>query len=556
MPNTAHYRAFTIIEVLISIAIALLLILGINQVFSIAQQTSGAGTTALVQVEASRGAQAIMQRDFDNAVTGPDMPGIVIVSEPVYAFRNRQDMLGNQNTGPNGVQYINDPTNPNSTVGIRQSLTATNSRVHRVDRIMFFTRGTSTRQTGGSVPQAANFVSPTSWLESYVWYGHLALPDNYTFNQGYMGPRPGFSNSWTQSDFRNPGDPGPNNQPTTYNPNNFFASDWILGRVPIALVPFTSLDGSGNPEITMASGGTFGTPLTILFGSRATPARAFREATVPPQPPQLVAVNSPPWPLYSSRYDMAFTSIDQMRQALSNYPANNGSSPAWWQHLSGVQIPPNPSQETRFQGDPAPLKPQTVNMASQQASQLMAQWAPTAAARQAPLFLRGCSQFIVEFAGDFMTQNNDPSNAATFGRPIQAVPDGQIDYVVARLPTGELVKKVRWYGFPRDTTGDGHVLHDQNVAQHPQGDDVVPFRDMFNGAGLGFERWATQTLPPATDYALTPTTVPVGSQYICAWGWDTPNIPRPKMIRITIALDDPQGRLNGEQYFEYVFNLP
>lgn len=548
MLTSANKSGFTIIEVLISIAIALLLILGINQVFSIAQQTSGAGTAALVQVEESRGGQTIMQGDFDSIVNGPDSPGIVIVSEPIYAYRNRQELLANRNTGGNAVQYINDPVNQNNNTGIQQSLTTTNARVHRIDRIMFFVRGTQRRQTAA----APGFVSPTGWLESYVWYGHLALPRNYPFDprhQPYGGPIPNYPNPFSNGDFSNPGDPGVNNQPTTYNPNNYFASDWILGRMPVLLVPFPTFDASGVFEPTVAPGSPQGTALTILTANNISPARAYQQNQLGP-----TAALAPPTPLYSSRYDMAYTSIDGMRQALSNFPAINGGPPAWWQHLSGVQVqsPGAFPSDIRFEANPFPIRPP---LQPPPTTAQLAQWASAASALQAPMFLRGCSQFIVEFAGDFMTQDDNPASA-TFGAPLQATSDGQIDYVVARLPSGERVKKVRWYGFPRETTGDGHVLHDHNFATHPGGDDVVPFRDMFNGPTWGFERFVNQTIPLRTDYAQTPTTVQVGSQYICAWGTDTPNVPRPKMIRITIALDDPQGRLNGEQYFEYVFNLP
>ena len=51
--------------------------------------------------------------------------------------------------------------------------------------------------------------------------------------------------------------------------------------------------------------------------------------------------------------------------------------------------------------------------------------------------------------------------------------------------------------------------------------------------------------------------------YTCSWGDDTdassagnPTIPRPKMIRITIGIDDPTGHLNTQQIYQYVFNLP
>ena len=562
MRKAPHNSAFTIIEVLISIAIALLLILGINQVFSIAQQTSGAGTTALGQVESARAAQAILQGDFNNAVTGPDSPGIVIVSEPVYAYRNRQDLLSNRSTAANAVQFINDPVNANNSTGIQQSLTATNSRVHRIDRIMFFTRGTMPRQTADS----PGFVSSTAWLESFVWYGHLALPRNYQYSAQYSGPKPNLPpNGYSGGDFRNPGDLPPGQNWTAYNPNNYFASDWVLGRVPIVLVPFATPNSTGTAEMTMAAPNVGSTPLTIMALNNTLPAQAFQET-----PQGQLQASAPVWPLYSSRYDMAFTSIDGMRNALSNIlTSNTPNNPfAWWQHLSGVFVPISLGQyppDIRYEADPTPLHPPQPPPAS---PTQLAQWASAAAARQAPMFLRGCSQFIVEFAGDFVTQDNNPGPPGApnpnFGRPLSAQPDGEIDFMVTTLSTGEKVKRIRWYGFPRDV-GSPLTPNAPQPAGAPDGhidwqDDVVPVRDLLavinpNNQPYPFERWVNTTLRQRNDY-FPPGQVQVGSQYICAWGWDTPNVPKPKMIRITIALDDPSGRLNGEQYFEYVFNLP
>ena len=50
-----------------------------------------------------------------------------------------------------------------------------------------------------------------------------------------------------------------------------------------------------------------------------------------------------------------------------------------------------------------------------------------------------------------------------------------------------------------------------------------------------------------------PNAMGANDGYICAWG---PNDPKPRMIRITLMIDDPAGRLNEGQTFEYVFELP
>jgi hypothetical protein len=61
--------------------------------------------------------------------------------------------------------------------------------------------------------------------------------------------------------------------------------------------------------------------------------------------------------------------------------------------------------------------------------------------------------------------------------------------------------------------------------------------------------------------ASIPGALPQASEpYVAAWGQDT--LPwsgvgsLPKLIRITIAVDEPNGRLNNEQTFEYIFTMP
>ena len=102
--------------------------------------------------------------------------------------------------------------------------------------------------------------------------------------------------------------------------------------------------------------------------------------------------------------------------------------------------------------------------------------------------------------------------------------------------------------------------------------DTLPLRDIwrcYSGTGATpfapFEKFTWTGQGASTlkdfgagspgDYASTTTGLGVNDRYICAWG---PNDPKPKMIRITIALDDPAGRLPNKdgQTFEYIFTLP
>ena len=45
----------------------------------------------------------------------------------------------------------------------------------------------------------------------------------------------------------------------------------------------------------------------------------------------------------------------------------------------------------------------------------------------------------------------------------------------------------------------------------------------------------------------------LGETYTCVFG---PNDPAPSLIRITITLVDPTGRLRDGQTYQYVFSVP
>jgi hypothetical protein len=82
-------------------------------------------------------------------------------------------------------------------------------------------------------------------------------------------------------------------------------------------------------------------------------------------------------------------------------------------------------------------------------------------AQMSPALLQHCSQFIVEYAGDYLQQ--DGPTSATPGQLTGQItgigPDGQIDYVITTVPdttspTGyRQTKRIRWYGMPRSTNG-------------------------------------------------------------------------------------------------------
>jgi prepilin-type N-terminal cleavage/methylation domain-containing protein len=497
-------RAFTLIEVMISIALALVLILGVSQIFGIAQRTTGAGNAVLIDTETSRAVAQTFTNDFRAIANDTSSPGLVIVSYSAAAFRNKADQSQDRDADP---RTFNDPNGTGSLPLTHPSsmITAVNSHIHRQDRVCFFERDQFSRQTGNSstVDPGISLTSMTTSNEAFVWIGHLALPNNQEVaNWTTTNPGPN-----TAGSYFSPGQPAVNT--TTPNDNNLFASDWILGREVILLTPTANGEIGFNGPNPTSSATKIRNGLSLLAtNNRAVGTNVF---------------------LYASRYDLDFTSMSLYRTFI-------GTSKTWWQDLAGVTAAGTTriTKDQRYFGNPFLRKP-TAGTTGNAA----AQWMSAAVAQTSPIFVRGCTQFIVEFAGDFVTQN-------TAGAVTSAVPDGQIDYV-ADPTTG--ARKIRWYGFSRDTNDDGVI--------NPQ-QDVVPLCTLLGSStpASAFER----VVPTGTwvNGIANEQATRVSRPYVCAWGPDTDaaGIPRPKMIRITMAVDDPAGHLNSEQTYEYVYNLP
>jgi len=252
MRRSRDIRGFTLVELMVSIAIALLLILGINVVFKTTAQTVGAGNSAL---EASRDARTVMASllaDLNQCVAPPSLgsvttadyaPCFIIRSEQTYAFRNFTDREGAADpaplaTGPrpwvdsNLFQYngfwqgtSNDP--------FSVPVPYVHFRSHRVDKLGFFARGVFARQTSSD---NSSFVSPTTAPEAWIVFGHVMQPSNYLIsNPSSTATSPPL---WYG--------PGDLDGTGSKNDNNAVSSDWILGRQAILLNP--NIDTSIDPD--------------------------------------------------------------------------------------------------------------------------------------------------------------------------------------------------------------------------------------------------------------------------------------------------------------------
>jgi len=500
LPRSQRRPAFTLVELLVSVAIALILILGINEVFKISAQTVGTGQAFSEVTRDERVAHFSVYTDVLNALT-TSQPALLISSQSVIAFRTQQD-ASNEPSGVPGTITIN---------GTPQTVSnaLASSRNFRIDTLGFFASGDLyQRQTG----DPGQFVSTTTSSNAYIWYGHVLVPNNNQaqnptvygtlpptappqLGQALLPPASPIAGQWF-------GPGWPDNSTTVRNDNNRFAADWILGRVAMLFIQ-PPISGTTNYLTAGASGNVLGSDAIAQDSS----------------------------PIYSSRYDVVGSSVTQFNTAAATYLKTTPALP------NGFRTP----MFFRYQANPFPIKPLSA----------------ATMAGVAPVFLRHCSQFIVEYAGDYLTQDNNPADV-TYGQVTGATGDNVIDYVIDPV-TG--ARRIRWYGFPRDTNADGAIdlIH-----------DVVPLRDVLqaaapNGAGQS----ATTTAPWEVFNDLTPNSnyaaanaVKADSQYICSWGAESQwpvlsgfGTGVPRMLRITLALDDPDGRLASPQIYEYVIDL-
>jgi type II secretory pathway pseudopilin PulG len=504
--------AFTLVELMISIALALLLIYGVSQVFKMSGDTVGAQQAVSANVRDQRAVGATVTEDWRNSL--PDSPLTLISSRIAYGYDNTaksgfragwKNAEEERNGDPSG-----DPTKQEvngSTFVV--PITRGSDRTPRLDRLGFFARNIYRSQTASDTQVSSGVAG----AEAYIWYGHVALYDPKTNN--------------------------------AIQPQEQYASDRVLGRMAILMK-----NGPGVPPL----GAKFLLPLGYANN------------------------------LYKSMQDYAqpnlAESIEQWRQT-ANFAYNNGNSAtpgaaafAWYLPM----LDPGPGQYWRAWCTPTVYRPVTQTNLSM----------------TVPYFVGNCTQFIVEYAGDFVDQDEFDTNvpgrvvdvkkkrklaSAGMAEEIETdtaqhrLMDGdQIDYIIdtsgdpANPPNdpSKWVKKVRWYGLPRDTNGDGAITIN----------DVVPLADVlayYDGVTpaptsgiavaiktsdnkLPWAPWEVEVPNPGlagigNDYRNFPASAANAFRYTCAWHNDGP-----AMIRITMKVDDPTGRIKDGQWFQYVLS--
>ena len=553
-PTPTRYTGsgFTLTEMIISVALVLVLMLAITRIFSITSTTIGASQGFAAATRDARAAQAVFQHDLSSLA--PDSPFIWIRQDlPTVAFRNAQDAAGDRDGNAATVDLDGDGTEGAAGVdGEQVGLFAVDTRSHRLDRFSFCARDRFFRQTGNSAQNTliADLSSPEAWIT----YGHLTLP----FPNGSFGLA---GNAVPTNDLHDRIDgrtyPGLGTAQT--NPLNYYASQWVLGRVAMVMVRPDAAGGtSASPSIVDASN-----TAQEFYGSQTTtkltamqPLSETTTATYPTtNPPQLL----------TARYDLVGANITDTSGSLTDYIGSNPATP-WYVNMLNY----------RFQVNPFAIKPITAGSAAQ----------------QVPIFVPACSQFIVEFAGDFVAQNadgtlNENYDSATYGG---LEPDGQVDF---RFDPTTGARQIQWYGMPRSASGgltasvaNGDVVPLGAFVHYISGKlnttpKVSPYTNSgsFTAANPDFDKFERYVkYAENTPYAPTATTVRFPTDdvypttltradpayfdtYYAAFDPSTvnnPKQPRPKLFRITMTIDRPElgGRTAEGQAFEYVFSAP
>lgn len=571
--------AFTLIELMISMALVVILLLGINQVFKMSSDVVGAGLeTGRINRESR--VLNILRDDIRNVPK--DAPLFIIHSAPATTtgnFLNSGDRSSDNEGNPLTVDWNNNGIEgevPSSGISERLSLAIYGDRNHRTDTIAFPSRGVHSRHTAdGDGPNDRSFVSPTKSFDAWVWIGHVKLPDGKDKTGQTVYSSPGVSQSSTS----------PAGAST-----NLLAANWVVGRVNTLLKDESSLTINNTTPLEQYLVRNFNTnPIRNLS---PLDSRSFSYDRN--------------WRIDQSRYDLAGTTLEQFRQNIQSaqlrvigssagVPGGGVGDPTdptqrilvdqrpdrgWWAHMvyspnkAGIDTV---NQQDTFRYQCNPDIPRSMNSKD--------------LAVASPYFVGNVSQFIVEYAGDFITQNNTPithpitgqlihaAKGADYGDVLDVVPDGETDFYVDWSNPANPVRRIRWYGLPRDINNDGVIWGYAPGRWNNQLVDVVPLRDvrltalttagnyMSNAAKNNLKR-APQALfekevpgDPASvgksnvnvDYAqltfTSPQAIKDNFRYTCVWTNGAP-----PMVRVLMKVEDPTGRLREGQWWEVILD--
>lgn len=571
--NSPRRSAFTLVELMISIALALMLIYGIAQVFKLSGDTVGANQAVGTIVRDERAAAATLTEDFRNCLY--DSPLFLISNRIAYGYAGSGSGFGYKAGWKNADEERDegvgsDPLDPptiNGSAVPRTSITAGSDRTPRIDRLAFFVRNLYRRQTAAN-DQASSTATST---DAFVWYGHTALPTDAT--------APALA---------------------TVEPFEQYAADRVLGRMSILMKSIGTISAADDP-IKDPNGSPLSPLGWVLPERNVTLLKGRNNAAA----------------AYQSVKDLAPVSVEEWRAfADTAYSVPNTGFYNWFRPMEDAN--PDPAVRGFWRAWCRPTVARPIDQVKM--------------AQASSYFVGHCTQFIVEYAGDYLNQNEVepnvpglPTDAAVKMNPktgelVYGQTDGQIDYIIDTSADGTFTggtfkhndppkdpskwsRRVRWYGLPRDVTGDGHITIN----------DVVPLSDVLAYYKISM---AAPGAPP-TNRAVAPweidlpnVTDPSDDTFTKKQGLIAPNLKNtrlpthssnandgdkdygqqdysmldrdtgtglvnaglshsaapafwytaafhndaPPMIRITMKIDDPSGKLRDGQWYQFVLS--
>jgi type II secretory pathway pseudopilin PulG len=499
--RTLLRRGFTLTELLISVGLALLVLYGINRVFTATTTTIGTGQALSDANRSLLAAHTQFVNDIEGygGVAGTGM--LDTANQPLIVIRNQEI-----NMWMDAADYANDTTPGDPFDEVTAGTVTPTDRIHRIDTLSFFAGGTFQRRTGqkvGAFEVLVNTLDVTA-KAAFIHYGHARLPkfpeDKQLVQYDGSNPPPAVAPvTGTDANYIGPGELNRDD-----NPKNYFASQWILARNAIPIIkrnPYTNdlYDGEGRSMIFFRRNWVTGAPTgnddgsPFAFNSQAALNDSSDDdltATVGDEPTGDAPATTPGNLIQRGLHDIA--SFDDTTDGVgvggalpTGYYASvkafqTLNALTWWTAFAppiGYRFNSNPF--TRLNGS---------NITPNQLADTYK------AALASNAFIPGCTQFIVEFAGDFVAP-----------RGIDLTAGGA----------------VQWYGLARTSAG------------------VI--------------------VPPAATYlrATAPDVV------VAVWGPNdltpTPAPPaitnQPQLIRITLQVRDPSGRLPDGIWREYVFRV-
>lgn len=490
MPTARHnfrnpHAGFTLTEVLLAVALMSLLLLAISQIFAITSKTIRIGANKSASLRTLSAIRAVINQDLQGSgfnesgiVPAREAPFMIISNMRVAAFADEEDEQSAstyraQKSGFTQSAYPDSAvmefarsrairtTDLNfdgaESAGEVMPIYAEGFRNHRVDTFSFFSRGRFQRQTGRFDLTGRDALVGTRLdvENAWIWYGHLKVavgnPETLFRPEGYAAPGEHYSRAVVDRDGQ-------------FNRNNLYANQFVLGRVvtmmrqPQSVGSTLSVFDENNqpqwfawPRSTDLSPLASGSPIVSVNADGDL--RYINRPSLRADGTDVADAVT----IEQGLVDLAGAGLGTMRGKVL---ARQGALLPWHEELFG-------SHNQRAGGGRFWFNPFPETLPSSVQGTATSAYSAAWSSEQSKVLAHRSPQFIVEFAGDFVTQDLNTSVVTA------AEPDGRLDFALIGR-----VMHTKWYGMPRDIDLDGMV----SAARATASLDVQPVRDMLVSA--------------------------------------------------------------------------